>query len=161
MTMKVAYKIAAAGLLGWSLLGVGAASALAAQSCEEVVRQLNRNLPHKIDEKELVTVLRSLNDSGSARLPDQFVTKRQAKKLGWQPGKDLWAYENLRGKSIGGDVFRNREGQLPDGGKSWHEADLDYKGGHRGGKRILFSNDGLREVTVDHYRTFTEVPACQ
>ena len=49
--------------------------------------------------------------------------------------------------------------QLPYG--QWREADLDYKGGHRGAKRLIFSREGRRFVTVDHYRTFTEIPACQ
>ena len=65
----------------------------------------------------------------------------------------------LRGSSIGGDRFRNLEGRLPD--KKWREADLDYKGGHRGAKRLVFSWDGERFVTVDHYNTFVEVPACR
>jgi len=81
--------------------------------------------------------------------------------MGWSPGKDLWASPDLRGKSIGGDRFNNREGKLPDGGRSWREADLDYNGGRRGGKRVVFSNNGRRMVTVDHYSKFVEVPACR
>ncbi len=106
-------------------------------------------------------MLQNLNGSNNAKFPPKFVTKGQAKKMGWRPGKNLWAYKKLKGKSIGGDTFTNREGQLPNGGKTWHGADLDYKGGHRGAKRLLFSNDGMRMVTVDHYSTFTEVPPCQ
>lgn len=135
--------------------------AFAADSCESVVSELNQKLTPKIDEQELVAVLQKLNESGNMQLPPKFVTKNQAKKMGWKPGKDLWASSKLKGKSIGGDTFTNREGQLPDGNRKWHEADLDYKGGHRGAKRLLFANDGLRMVTVDHYSTFTEVPACQ
>jgi hypothetical protein len=26
---------------------------------------------------------------------------------------------------------------------------------------LLFSNDGIRMVTVDHYKTFREVPSCR
>jgi ribonuclease T1 len=138
-----------------------ATRALCAEPCEKVVQQLNRKLVPKIDERELVDVLRTLNREGNVRLPGNFVQKREARRLGWKPGKDLWAVGELRGKSIGGDNFSNRERRLTDGGKRWREADLDYKGGHRGAKRIIFSQDGLRMVTVDHYRTFTEVPACQ
>jgi len=65
----------------------------------------------------------------------------------------------LRGSSIGGDRFQNREGRLSD--NQWREADLDYKGGRRGAKRLIFSQDGKRFVTVDHYRTFMEVPQCR
>jgi guanyl-specific ribonuclease Sa len=81
--------------------------------------------------------------------------------LGWNPGSNLWGYDRLKGKSIGGDVFGNREGRLPNGKRAWREADLDYKGGRRGSKRIIYSNDGLRMITVDHYKTFKEVPPCQ
>jgi len=135
-------------------------SLYAAESCEEVVKKLNGKLATKIDEQELVGVLRTLNQTGNASLPEKFVTKKKARTLGWQPGKNLWSNRDLKGRSIGGDRFANREGRLP-GGKSWREADLGYQGGRRGAQRILFSSDGLRKVTVDHYNTFTEVPACQ
>ena len=36
-------------------------------------------------------------------------------------------------------------------------ADLDYYGGKRGTKRLLYSNDGLLFVSYDHYHTFVEV----
>ena len=132
-----------------------------AQACEGTVKKLNAALDPRIDEQELVLILRALNESDNKKLPPQFVTKSQARKLGWKPGKDLWAAEKLKRKSIGGDVFGNREGRLPDGKRIWHEADLDYKGGRRGAKRIVYSNDGLRRITVDHYQTFKEVPPCR
>jgi len=34
-------------------------------------------------------------------------------------------------------------------GRRWTEADLDYACGKRGRKRLVFSDDGLRYVTVD------------
>lgn len=136
------------------------ASSLYAATCEEAARQLNRSLKARIDEKELADALNALNKNRS--LPAKFMTKREAQSAGWRPGKDLWSVPSLQGKSIGGDRFGNREGRLPDAGRrSWQEADLDYKGGHRGAKRLLYSNDGLRMVTVDHYKTFSEVPACR
>ncbi len=137
------------------------AAAFAEDSCESVVKKLNRTLQPKIDEQELVEVLRTLNDSDNRRLPSRFVTKRQAKQAGWRPGQDLWSQLQLRGKSIGGDIFKNFEGKLTAGSWTWHEADLAYHGGHRGSKRLIYSNDGLWEVTVDHYRTFHEVPSCR
>ncbi len=129
--------------------------------CEAVVHQLNQSLNPKIDEKELVNALRALNETRQKRLPAKFVTKGQARKMGWKPGRDLWSSKALVGKSIGGDIFSNREGRLPDGRRTWREADLDYRGGHRGPKRLIYSNDGLRSITVDHYNTFTEVPSCE
>ena len=91
------------------------------------------------------------------RLPPRFVTKDQAERLGWRPGSDLWKV--APGKSIGGDRFGNREGQLPAAsGRRFFEADLDYGGGARGAKRLVWSSDGRQWVTVDHYRSFREVP---
>lgn len=130
-----------------------------AESCEKMVHALNLRLASGIDEQELVEMLRSLNSTNNNRLPPKFVTKREASSQGWKPGKDLWSVATLRGSSIGGDRFKNLEGQLPD--KKWREADLDYKGGHRGGKRLVFSRSGERFVTVNHYKTFVDVPTCR
>ena len=132
-----------------------------AERCEVVVRELNQSLRPRIDEKELFIILKVLNEPDNQRLPPKFATKDQAKKVGWKPGTDLWGYDRLKGKSIGGDIFGNRERKLPNGKRTWREADLDYKGGHRGSKRIIYSDDGLRMITVDHYKTFKEVPPCQ
>ena len=137
------------------------AQASKSNSCYAVVSELNQSISPKIDEKELVSILKTLNETRHKRLPAKFVTKRQARKLGWRPGRDLWDSEALVGKSIGGDVFSNREGKLPDGRRVWREADLDYQGGHRGPKRLIYSDDGLRSVTVDHYNTFKAVPPCE
>jgi len=138
------------------LLGVRSYAA----SCEEAVLAVNARLPEKVTSQELTEMLRSLNRTGNRDLPPKFVTKREAQSRGWQPGTDLWSVPGLRGASIGGDRFRNREGRLPVR-LHWREADLDYRGGRRGGKRLVFSEDGRRFVTVDHYRTFTEIPPCR
>jgi len=130
-----------------------------AESCEKVVHAVNARLSTGINEPELTEILRNLNRTNNTKLPEKFVNKREARSLGWKPGKDLWSVSALRGSSMGGDHFRNMEGRLPN--NKWREADIDYKGGHRGGKRLIFSLDGVRFVTVDHYKTFTEVPACR
>ena len=130
-----------------------------AESCEKVVHAVNVRISPGINEQELIEILRNLNKTNNKKLPEKFVNKREARSLGWKPGRDIWSVSALRGSSIGGDHFRNMEGRLPN--NKWREADLDYKGGQRGGKRLIYSRDGLRFVTVDHYRTFTEVPACQ
>ena len=55
-------------------------------------------------------------------------------------------------------LYRNRNGHLPDAvGRTWYEADINYKGGYRNSQRIIFSNDGLIFVTYDHYQTFFEI----
>ena len=86
-------------------------------------------------------------------LPDNFITKTEAKKLGWEGGS-LEPY--APGKCIGGDRFGNYEGLLPDKkGRTWTECDIDTLGKKsRGAKRIIFSNDGLIYYTEDHYESF-------
>lgn len=91
------------------------------------------------------------------RLPDWYLTKAAARQHGWQPGRDLCAV--APGHALGGDRFGNREGLLPDRpGRVWFEADLDYACGRRGARRLVFSNDRLVYVTLDHYRSFEPVP---
>lgn len=93
----------------------------------------------------------------TGRLPPRYVTKDQARDLGWHPGRDLWAV--APGRSIGGDVFGNRERRLPPLGRNaYREADLDYRGGRRNARRLVFGSDGSRWVTMDHYETFQAVP---
>jgi ribonuclease T1 len=130
-----------------------------AESCEKIVHAVNVRLSPGINEQELIEILHSLNRTNNKKLPEKFVNKQEARSRGWKPGRDLWSVSALRGSSMGSDHFRNMEGRLPN--NKWREADLDYKGGHRGSKRLIFSRDGVRYVTVDHYKTFTEVPACR
>ncbi len=86
-------------------------------------------------------------------LPSNFITKNEARKLGWTGGK-LEPY--APGCAIGGDHFGNYEGLLPTAqGRKYTECDIDTKGKPRGAKRIIFSNDGLIYYTADHYETFT------
>ena len=86
-------------------------------------------------------------------LPENFITKTEAKKLGWEGGS-LEPY--APGKCIGGDRFGNYEGLLPDKkGRTYTECDIDTLGKKsRGAKRIIFSNDGLIYYTKDHYESF-------
>ena len=130
-----------------------------AESCEKVVHAVNARLSTEIEEQELIEILRNLNRTNNKKLPEKFVNKQEARSRGWKPGSDLWSVSALRGSSIGGDHFRNIEGRLPN--NKWREADLDYKGGHRDVKRLIFSRDGVRFVTVDHYKTFMEAPVCR
>lgn len=88
-------------------------------------------------------------------LPKNFIRKSEAKNKGWNSSDgNLWEVTDK--KSIGGDSFGNREGNLPEkAGRQYYEADIDYDGGYRGAKRIVYSNDGLVYYTDDHYETFT------
>lgn len=88
------------------------------------------------------------------RLPDNFITKKEAKELGWV-SSELNLGEVAPGKSIGGDRFGNREGILPNAdGRKYFECDINTTGGHRGAERIVYSNDGLIYYTSDHYASF-------
>ncbi len=91
------------------------------------------------------------------RLPDNYLTKKEAQALGWDNKKG-----NLQdvapGMSIGGDRFGNYEGLLPEADKrKYFECDIDYEGGYRGSERIIYSNDGLIFYTEDHYKTFEQL----
>ena len=87
-------------------------------------------------------------------LPDNFITKAQARELGWSGG-GLESY--APGKCIGGDRFGNYEGLLPQG-KNYTECDIDTLGAKsRGAKRIIFSDDGCIYYTDDHYESFEQL----
>ncbi len=90
-------------------------------------------------------------------LPGNYITKNEARDLGWVSSKG-----NLDkvapGKSIGGDKFGNYEKLLPTKkGRQYYECDIDYEGGTRNAKRIIYSNDGLIFYTEDHYNTFEQL----
>ena len=87
------------------------------------------------------------------KLPDNFITKGQARDLGW-PGGDLRTYAPF--KCIGGDRFGNYERLLPDKpGRDYFECDIDTLGkSTRGGKRLVYSNDGLIYYSEDHFESF-------
>ena len=90
-------------------------------------------------------------------LPDNFITKDDARALGWDASSGN-LHKVAPGKSIGGDRFGNREGLLPSKrGRQYYECDIDYKGGSRGAKRIVFSDDGLVFYTEDHYASFEQL----
>lgn len=87
-------------------------------------------------------------------LPPNYLTKSEARDLGWVSSEgNLW--DVAPGASIGGDYFGNFEGLLPAG--DYTEADIEYDGGYRNSKRLVFSDDGSYYYTDDHYESFEEV----
>ena len=87
-------------------------------------------------------------------LPSNYITKKEAKKLGWVSTEGNLD-EVAPGMSIGGDYFGNHEGTLPEAdGRDYYECDIDFDGTYRNAKRIVFSNDGLIYYTEDHYESF-------
>ena len=85
------------------------------------------------------------------KLPHNFITKKEAEKLGWSGGGlDKFMPDGC----IGGDRFNNLEGLLPEG-HTYTECDIDtLHAKSRGAKRIVFSDDGLIFYTDDHYDSF-------
>ena len=84
-------------------------------------------------------------------LPENYITKNEARDLGWSGGS---VEKYAPGYAIGGDKFGNREGVLPDG--TYHECDIDTIGQNsRGAKRLVYADDGRIYYTEDHYETFT------
>lgn len=80
------------------------------------------------------------------KLPSNYKVKGQFNKNN---------YSSSTLESCGGDRFYNREGLLPTGQtRTYTECDIDYKGGGRNAKRIVYSNDMLIFYTDDHYASF-------
>lgn len=88
-------------------------------------------------------------------LPDNYITKSEARALGWSGG----SVERYRkGAAIGGDSFGNREGVLPkESGRRYYECDINTLGSDsRGACRLVYSSDWHYYYTDDHYETFSE-----
>lgn len=133
-------------VLAW----LAGAAALADSRLEDFAREVGIE-----DVAGFAETVASIREEG--RLPPRYLTKEAARARGWRPGTDLCRV--APGKAFGGDRFGNREKKLPaKAGRHWQEADLDYSCGRRGAKRLVFSTDGLIFVTLDHYRTFRQVP---
>lgn len=105
-------------------------------------------------------VVDSITQTGA--LPSNYITKSQARAMGWSEGKTL--NNCVPGKALGGDVFANTNGVLPSAnGRIWYEADVgvDYTMSRSNSKnpayRILYSNDGLIYGTYDHYDTVFQI----
>ncbi len=90
------------------------------------------------------------------KLPDNFMTKKEAQALGWSGGGlDDYA----EGMCIGGDRFGNYDEKLPvTEGITYHECDINtLHKSKRGAERLVYSTDGHIYYTNDHYNTFTEL----
>ena len=103
-------------------------------------------------------VIDSLKNTG--KLPSNYVTKAQAQAAGWSKGKALGNY--VPGGQIGGDIFANSTGIVPDApGRIWYEADIGLNSqmsrAKQPGTRLLYSSDGLTYITSDHYDTAQEL----
>ncbi len=90
------------------------------------------------------------------KLPDNYITKGEARDLGWEGGS---VEDFLPDAAIGGDRFGNREGILPQAGKNtYYECDIDTHGyKNRGSRRLIYTADGNYYYTGDHYESFRQV----
>lgn len=122
----------------------------------EIVEEHMNSFTAKIEEDGTYTskdeVAAYLYEYG--HLPSNYITKKEAKKLGWVSSEGNLD-EVAPGMSIGGDYFGNYEGNLPEAeDRDYYECDIDFDGSYRNSKRIVYSNDGLIYYTEDHYETF-------
>ena len=85
-------------------------------------------------------------------LPSNYMTKKQARKIGWESGP-LW--KKAEGMCIGGDKFSDYSDHLPDQ-YQFYECDINTLGKKkRGAERIVYTEDGsLIYYTPDHYESY-------
>lgn len=127
------------------------ASAEAAETTEALPDRLPEEGEYYYDLENVVLYLELYGE-----LPPNYITKDEARELGWDGGS---VEDYLEGAAIGGDRFSNREGDLPTAkGRKYNECDIDTDGYYsRGSRRLVYSNDGLYFYSRDHYETFDEV----
>ncbi len=133
------------------------------ESNTSIIETIENTLQDNVDEKSVnVKDISALTDERIVveyvrkhnRLPDYYMTKREANSKGWNSSKGNLC-DVLPGIAIGGDHFGNREGLLPKkSGRKYFEADLNYNCGRRNADRLVYSNDGLIFITKDHYKSF-------
>ena len=86
-----------------------------------------------------------------------YISLEDAKSLGFSNKRDNMG-EVAPEFTIGGGIFRNREGLLPAArDRIWFECDVDTVNGKRGNHRLVYSSDGLIYLTKDKYKTFVQV----
>lgn len=88
-------------------------------------------------------------------LPSNFMTKKEARKKGWEGGA---LHLTVEGMCIGGDYYGNYEGLLPEVGEDYYECDIDtLTRKQRGSKRIIYTESGDVWYTGDHYKSFEQL----
>ncbi len=86
-------------------------------------------------------------------LPSNYITKSEARALGWEGGS---VEEYQPGAAIGGSLFGNFEGLLPEA--EYHECDVNTLGEDtRGPERLVYDDKGNIYYTKDHYKTFEQL----
>lgn len=88
------------------------------------------------------------------KLPRNFITKNEARELGWHSG----GLDRFKESAcIGGDYYGNYEKRLPTD-QTYHECDIDtMHQDSRGTKRLVYSNHFDIYYTEDHYNSFIKL----
>lgn len=90
-------------------------------------------------------------------LPSNYLTRNDAKALGWSSKKDNLG-DVAPGYAIGGDTFGNREKLLPEAkNRAWFECDVNVTDGQRSDERLVYSSDGLIYYTPDSHKHFEQL----
>ena len=90
-------------------------------------------------------------------LPSNYITKKEARDLGWSDGADNLS-EVAPGKNIGGDEYNNADKMLPEEeGRVFYECDVNVEPGERGKEKVIYTNDGQIFYTGDNMETFEQV----
>ena len=132
--------------------GAQAPTTIEPETEEEPSRPVDEQIPEDGEYLSMEQVAAYLHLYG--HLPGNYLTKNEAKELGWVPSENnLW--EVAPGCAIGGDRFGNREKLLPEKkGRKYYECDVNYDGNDRDAERLVYSNDGLIYYTDNHYEDF-------
>lgn len=100
-------------------------------------------------------VIRYIHEYG--HLPSNYITKKEARDLGWSDGADNLS-EVAPGKNIGGDEYGNSDKMLPEEeGRVFYECDVNVEPGERGEEKVIYTNDGQIFYTGDNMETFEQV----
>lgn len=136
------YKFLISFLLAFSLISCSIKPSVESSANEAYIAE-----EVETDQKDEVALYIHLYD----HLPSNYMTKKEARKLGWESGS---LSQMIPGKSIGGDAYGNYEGTLPNY-NMYYECDIDTENKNsRGAKRIVYSEDGDIWYTEDHYDSF-------
>lgn len=114
--------------------------------------------------QEPPAITRAVPANASIEQPATAVSRKQPVLAEGVPAKAWRVLEIIRSTGqapegyVGGRVFQNREGHLPEGG-DYREFDVDPHRGGRNAERLVVEWKTKKAwYTADHYQTFTPLP---
>lgn len=137
------------GILSGLLVLAGCAAPAYSAETESFVQRIDEDWTG--DDKQNVALYLDTYE----HLPSNYMTKKEARKEGWDGGA---LHLVIPGKCIGGDVFGNYEGSLPENENIYRECDIGtLNSTKRGTERIIYSDDA-EDIDIwytgDHYESF-------